>query len=57
MVCHDVRKCTDEQVAEYKKLRGEVQVIDDIPWITMGKVIKWKLSARVENKKEMMVKL
>ncbi|KAF8863963.1 acetyl-CoA synthetase-like protein [Acephala macrosclerotiorum] len=52
MICYHVRKWFDERVGGYKRLSGGVQAVDAIPKTALGKVIRWKLPARLEMEKE-----
>jgi acyl-coenzyme A synthetase/AMP-(fatty) acid ligase len=43
-----VRKFVDNKVAPYKKLRGGVEILDQIPKTASGKILRRLLLARLE---------
>lgn len=43
----EIRKFLDEKVSPYKRLRGGVEVLDEIPKTSMGKTLRRLLPARL----------
>lgn len=44
---HEIRKFVDGKVSPYKRLRGGVEVLDEIPKTPMGKALRRLLPARL----------
>lgn len=43
----EIREAVDRTVTSYKKLRGGVEVLDEIPKTTSGKILRRLLPARL----------
>lgn len=52
MMVADIRQYVDSRVAAYKKLRGGVVVLDEIPKSANGKVLRRLLPARLARERK-----
>ena len=46
---HEIRKYVDDQVNDFKKLRGGVRIIDSFPLTVMKKINKKELKKMISN--------